>query len=132
MMQRVGSLLSLFAGVALFGGTLSSGLASTPQAWAEMDAQSRVACAQASGFQESKVGAPIRFSDSIGIDVRVVTGDAAQPHPDAAPMTVVCAFDRRTGKALKKVRTVNWLWSFFGLPGRKGRELGSVQPAPSI
>lgn len=64
-----------------------------------MDAQSGVACAQASGFQESKVGAPIRFSDSIGIDVRVVTGISAQPHPDVAPMTVVCAFDRRTGKA---------------------------------
>jgi heat shock protein HslJ len=99
MLQRIGSLPSLFAGVALFGGTLGSGLASTPQAWAEMDAQSRVACAQASGLHESKVGAPIRFGDSIGIDVRVVTGIAAQPHPDATPMTVVCAFDRRTGKA---------------------------------
>jgi heat shock protein HslJ len=63
-----------------------------------MDAQSRVACAQASGFQESKVGAPIRFSDSIGIDVRVVTG-ITPLHDNGTSMMVVCAFDRRTGKA---------------------------------
>lgn len=34
--------------------------------------------------------------------------------------------DRRAGKALKKVRTVNWLWSFFQLPASGGRPLSRV------
>ena len=45
------------------------------------------------------MGAPIRFSDSIGIDLRVVTGIASQAYPGVVPVMLVCAFDRRTGKA---------------------------------
>ena len=64
-----------------------------------MDAKSLSACAQASGLDESKVGAPIRFSDAIGLEVRVVTGIAPQPHMNGASLTMLCAFDRRTGRA---------------------------------
>jgi len=64
-----------------------------------MEAKSWAACAQASGLSDSKVGAPIRFSDTTGMDVRVVTGIAPQPHSDGAPVTMLCAFNRRTGEA---------------------------------
>jgi len=84
--------------VVLLAGATGSSLASTPQAWAEMDAKSMSACTHASGLDESNVGAPIRFSDTIGIDVRVVTGIAPQPHMNGASVTMLCAFDRRTGK----------------------------------
>ena len=63
-----------------------------------MDAKSRSACTHASGLDESRVGAPIRFSDTIGIDVRVVTGIAPQSRVGDAAVTMLCAFDRRTGK----------------------------------
>jgi heat shock protein HslJ len=85
--------------VAVLAGATGSSLASTPQAWAEMDEKSMSACTHASGLAESKVGAPIRFSDTIGIDVRVVTGIAPRQYTNDASMTVLCAFDRRTGKA---------------------------------
>ena len=53
----------------------------------------------ASGLLDPKVGAPVRFSDQIGFDVRVVTGVAPQSHMGGASVTMLCAFDRRTGKA---------------------------------
>ena len=84
---------------ALLAGTCGASVASTPQAWAEMEAKSWAACAQASGLSDSNVGAPIRFSDTTGMDVRVVTGIAPQPHSDGAPVTMLCAFNRRTGEA---------------------------------
>jgi heat shock protein HslJ len=98
-LQRFSSVLSCVAAFALFAGATGSSRASTPQAWAEADAKSMSACARESGLSESKVGAPIRFSDATGIDVRVVTGIAPQPHLNGASVTMLCAFDRRTGRA---------------------------------
>ncbi len=34
--------------------------------------------------------------------------------------------DRRAGTVLKQVRTVNWMWSYFGLPGSGPSTLGRV------
>jgi len=97
--QRSNSMLASVAFVAVLADATGSSLASTPQAWAEMDVRSSAECARASGLNDSKVGAPIRFSDAIGLEVRVVTGLAPQPHMYGASMTMVCAFDRRTSKA---------------------------------
>ena len=96
--QRSNSMLACVAVVAVLAGTTDSSLASALQAWAETDAKSMSACAHASGLSESKVGAPIRFSDTIGLDVRVVTGVAPRSHMGDAAVTMLCAFDRRTGK----------------------------------
>ena len=97
--QRSNSMLACVAVVAVLAGTTDSSLASALQAWAETDAKSMSACAHASGLSESKVGAPIRFSDTIGLDVRVVTGVAPQSQGSGAVVTMLCAFDRRNGKA---------------------------------
>jgi len=91
-------MLAVVAVVAVLAGATGLSLASTPQAWAEMDAKSRSACTHASGLDASRVGAPIRFSDTIGIDVRVVTGIAPQPQMNGTSVTMLCAFDRRAGK----------------------------------
>lgn len=34
--------------------------------------------------------------------------------------------DRRAGKVLKQIRTVNWLWSFFGMPAGQPQALGRI------
>lgn len=82
----------------LLAGTSAASVASTPQAWAALDARSAAECSSASRLRDPKVGAPVRFSDQIGFDVRVVTGVAPQSHMDGASVTMICAFDRRTGK----------------------------------
>jgi len=97
--QRFDSMLARVAVFTLIAGATGSSQASTLQAWAEIDAKSTSACSQAAGLAASKVGAPIRFSDTIGIDVRVVTGIAPQPQTSGASVAMLCAFDRRTGKA---------------------------------
>ncbi len=96
---RPTSMLAVVAVVAVLAGVTGVSLASTPRAWAEMDANSSSACMRASGLDESRVGAPIRFSDQIGFDVRVVTGVAPQSQGSGAVVTMLCAFDRRNGKA---------------------------------
>ena len=83
----------------LLAGTCAASVASTPQAWTALDIKSAAECSQASGLLDPKVGAPVRFSDQIGFDVRVVTGVAPQSHMGGASVTILCAFDRRTGMA---------------------------------
>jgi len=83
----------------LLAGTCGAAVASTPQAWAALDIRSAAECSRASGLPDPKVGAPVRFSDQIGFDVRVVTGVAPQPHTNGASVTMLCAFDRRSGQA---------------------------------
>lgn len=83
----------------LLVGTCAASVASTPQAWTALDIKSAAECSQASGLLDPKVGAPVRFSDQIGFDVRVVTGVAPQSHMGGASVTILCAFHRRTGMA---------------------------------
>jgi len=85
--------------ITLLAGTCGASVASTPQAWAALDVGSAAECSRASGLLDPKVGAPMRFSDQIGFDVRVVTGVAPQSQMGGASVTMLCAFDRRTGKA---------------------------------
>ena len=87
------------AALTLLAGTCVASVASTPQAWAALDLRSAAECSRASGLLDPKVGAPVRFSDQIGFDVRVVTSIAPQPQGSGAVVTMLCAFDRRTGQA---------------------------------
>lgn len=85
--------------ITLLAGTCGASAASTPQAWAALDVRSAAGCSRASGLLDPKIGAPVRFSDQIGFDVRVVTGMAAQSQMGGASVTMLCAFDRHTGNA---------------------------------
>ena len=86
------------AAFTLLVGGCGASAASTPQAWAALDIRSAAECSRVSGLIDPKVGAPVRFSDQIGFDVRVVTGVAPQSLMGGASVTMLCAFDRRTGK----------------------------------
>lgn len=87
------------AAFTLLVGACGTSAASTPQAWAALDTRSAAECSRVSGLIGPKVGAPVRFSDQFRFDVRVVTGVAPRSHMDGASVTMLCAFDRRTGKA---------------------------------
>ena len=97
--QRFSSHPSRIAVFTLLVGTCAASVASTPQAWAALDLRSAAECSRASELADPKVGAPVRFSDQIGFDVRVVTGVAPQSQGSGAVVTMLCAFDRRNGKA---------------------------------
>jgi heat shock protein HslJ len=70
-------LLARGAVIAALALATASTSASTPQAWGELDARSAAECSRLAGLADAKVGAPMRFGDELGIDVRVVTGNAS-------------------------------------------------------
>lgn len=88
--------MTLLTGAALASAAAS---ASTPSSYAAVDRASAAACITASGLRDAQVGDPIRFSDRVLIDARVVTGTYPQPHMMGAQATMLCAYNRRTKRA---------------------------------
>jgi heat shock protein HslJ len=79
-------------------GVLAGG--SAPAAWNALDRASEAACRSASGLSgEVQVGPPARFSDDRGVDARIVTGVASQPHMAGQAQTLLCLYHRTTGQA---------------------------------
>ena len=73
--------------------------ASTPAAWNTLDRTSAAACAKAADLKEPVVvGAPVRFSDAYGIDVRDVTGRYKPRHMKGAKARLLCLVERKTGR----------------------------------
>jgi heat shock protein HslJ len=95
---RLRSWLARGAAVAALVQSAAPASASTPQAWAELDARSAAECARVAKLDNAKVGAPLRFGDELGIDVRVVTGTVPHAPHDAAPVAMLCAFQRGSGR----------------------------------
>lgn len=80
--------------------------ASTPAAYAALDRATARACRSVSGLREARVTAgPVRFSDRLGMDARLVTGVHPQPHMKGARATLLCLYDRRA----KRAETQEWL-----------------------
>lgn len=73
--------------------------ASTAAADAAVEKASAAACLKAAGLKNGKVGTPVRFSDTLGVDAREVTGTWAQPHMRGAKARMLCLYDRRTRAA---------------------------------
>lgn len=73
--------------------------ASPASDYARLDQRSAAACTKAAGLKDSRVSSPVRFSDRVAIDARLVTGRWPQPHMKNANATMLCLYDRRTGKA---------------------------------
>ena len=86
--MRVLMLTALLAGAPL--------AASTPAKYAKLDARSIRACATASGFKDAKLGKPVRFSDTLLVDARVVSGIYPQRHMKGALGTMLCLYNRKT------------------------------------
>lgn len=107
-----------------------STFASTPQAWAELDARSAAQCAHVAGLADAKVGAPMRFGDDLGIDVRVITGTVPNTPDDGDSVAMLCAFHRSSGRvevieppeaamltalpAAPEIRDITWLAEDIG------------------
>ena len=79
--------------------TVAAAQASTPAAYAALDARSAKACIAAAGLNRAKVGPVIRFSDTTGMDARVVTGTWKPRHMKGAAATMLCLYDRRSRTA---------------------------------
>ena len=70
--------------------------ASSPDAWAKLDADSAKACIAASGLSKAKVSASTHFSDAAGYDVRVVSGIYPQKHMKGAAGQMLCLYGRKS------------------------------------
>ncbi|API58405.1 hypothetical protein BSL82_03025 [Tardibacter chloracetimidivorans] len=75
-------------------------VAATPQAYEELDRTSSLACLRASGFRDAAYAPePLRFSDRIGVDARLVTGTYAQSDMKGKQGMVLCLYDRKSKRA---------------------------------
>jgi len=96
--MRCLSLLARSAAIGVLALTAAPTPASTPQSWVELDARSEAECSRVAGLADAKVGAPMRYGDDLGIDVRVVTGTVPNAGHDAEPVAMLCAFHRGSGR----------------------------------
>jgi len=97
--MRCRSSLARSAAITALALTAAPTPASTTQAWAELDARSAAECSSLAGLADAKVGAPMRFGDDLGIDVRIVTGTVPNARHDAGTVAMLCAFHRGSGRA---------------------------------
>ena len=79
--------------------TAAASFASTPDKWAKVDATSQIACLKAAGLTGAQAGSPIRFSDNIMFDARVVEGTWPQPHMKGAKARMLCLYNRKNKRA---------------------------------
>jgi hypothetical protein len=87
------ALLGLGAIVAMTAGAAN---ASTPQAWAQLDARVNRACILASGLLQARiVPDKASFSDRVPVELRIIEGYNRQAVMDVR----LCAYDRRTRRA---------------------------------
>ncbi len=70
--------------------------AATPDSWAKLDAATQAACIKASGLTNATAGPPIRFSDKLLMDARVIEGVWPQPHMTGARASMLCLYNRKT------------------------------------
>ena len=70
--------------------------ASSPDAWAKLDADSAKACITASGFTKAKISTSTHFSDAVGYDIRVVSGIYPQKHMKGASGKMLCLYGRKS------------------------------------
>lgn len=70
--------------------------AAAPAAWAALDKQSSAACIKAAGLRDARIGPPVRFSDSVLIEARMVAGIYPQPHMKGAEGSMLCLYNRKT------------------------------------
>src|SRR3546814_20990142 len=87
-------------------------VAATPQAYEELDRTSSLACLRARGFRDAAYAPePLRFSDRLGVDARLVTGTYAQSDMKGKQGMVLCLYrsdERRVGKECVSTCSSRW------------------------
>ena len=74
-------------------------LASSPDAWAALQAKAERACIQSSGLGRPRVSNPVILPDQFGTLALLVTGTPRRTRSAPASVTYLCLYDRRLGKA---------------------------------
>lgn len=96
MRMRISTGFAIAATALLFGGSAQG---SSDQAWAQLDKRVKGACIAMSGLQYPVVSAtPIRFSDAIGVEARLVRGYNVV-NGRRVGKRLLCAYNRRNGRA---------------------------------
>ncbi len=70
-------------------------LAATPESWAKLDKEVETACLKAAKLSTAKAGPPMRYSDRLGIEARIVEGVWPQPHMKGAKAKMLCLYNRK-------------------------------------
>ena len=84
-------------------------LAASPAAYEELDKTSSLACLNASGFRDAAFApAPLRFSDKMGVDARLITGTYPQAHMKGRQGMVLCLY-HRASKQAEVVDAAPWM-----------------------
>ena len=88
-------LAAFFATAAAFA-SAAPATAATPESYAKLDKASEAACIKAANLTSANVGPPVRFSDKMLVDARVVDGIWPQPHMKGAKARMLCLYNRKT------------------------------------
>lgn len=89
--------------------TATPALAASPKAYEVVDRASSLACLRATGFRDAAFApAPLRFSDRMGVDARLVTGTYAQPHMKGQQGMMLCLYNRKT-KLAEAIDAAPWM-----------------------
>ncbi len=70
-------------------------IAATPESWAKLDKVSEAACLKAANLTNAKAGQPMRYSDRLGIEARMIEGVWPQPHMKGAKAKMLCLYNRK-------------------------------------
>ena len=92
-MRKLATIAATTIGVVAFA---PAAFGATPASWMQVDKASQAACLKAAGLNDAVTGPPIRYSDRLLIDARVVSGTWPQPHMKGAKAEMLCLYHRRT------------------------------------
>lgn len=88
--------ISPLIGAAVAFALSAPAFSATPDAWAKVDAASQAACVNAANLSGAAAGPPVRYSDKLLIDARVIEGTWPQPHMKGAKAKMLCLYNRKT------------------------------------
>lgn len=83
---------------------MSPTYATTPDNNAKLDNLSQTACIKSSGLISATASSPIRFSDKLLVEARVIEGVWPQAHMNGAQARMLCLYNRKT----KQVEVQEW------------------------
>ncbi|MBL0922891.1 MAG: META domain-containing protein [Sphingomonadaceae bacterium] len=86
---------SLAAGAAFAFAMAAPALGATPDAYAKLDRASEAACLKAANLTGATAGPPVRYSDKVMFDARIVEGIWPQPHMKGAKARMLCLYNRK-------------------------------------
>jgi heat shock protein HslJ len=85
----------LSTGAAILVAMSAPAIAATPDSYAKLDKASEAACLKAANLTGATAGPPVRYSDKVMFDARVIEGAWPQPHMKGAKVRMLCLYNRK-------------------------------------